>query len=469
MDNVTDKPTSYLMQILSQTILRGKELLRRAQVTRATFYGVMTVGWRLLTGPITAILIIAFFTPELQGFYYTFISVWALQIFVELGFSNIVTYFAGHEWAKLSLDQRGRIIGDANALSRLVSLGQSTFRWYLMGGMVVIFGVGAAGYLFFMHSPNAGVTWMAPWFALCILSGINLMLLPVWSLLEGCNQVAQIYIFRMVGAILSSSAVWAAIYLGAGLWTGSISVAVLLCWSAIFLVWRYRHFFKPFFSSPSGLRVSWWGEIWQVQWRTAMSYLSGYFTSQVFTPVLFHFHGPIVAGQFGLTWSIVMAVANFAGMWSGPRGPQFAVMIARKEYKAIDQILYRIIAVALGVLLAGGLAIWLLVYGLNILNHPFAARLLPPLPMALLLMGIVLGGVLQPTSVYLRAHKREPYMVLSIVMGIMIGLSSLILGRKFGAIGVASAYLGSIIILFPWNLAIFLNCRRKWHGNVEAG
>ena len=57
--------------------------------------------------------------------------------------------------------------------------------------------------------------------------------------------------------------------------------------------------------------------------------------------------------------------------------------------------------------------------------------------MALLLLGIVAGGVLYPTSVYLRAQKKEAYMVLSIGTGVMIGLSSLILGREFGAIGAA--------------------------------
>ena len=451
------------LQMLLQAIIRTKELLRRAQVTHATFYGIMTVGLRFITGPLTAILIMTHFTPELQGYYYTFGSVLALQIFVELGFSNIVTYFAGHEWAKLSLDPQGRIVGDTNALSRLVSLGQATFHWYLMGGTIVIFGIGTAGYVFFSQSPDVRIAWTAPWLALCILSGINLALMPVWNLLEGCNQVAQIYLFRMVGAMLTSLAIWVAIYLGAGLWSGSVSLVVLLCWSAIFLGWRYRHFFKPFFSRPSGPRVSWWGEIWQVQWRTAVSYLSGYFTSQVFTPVLFHFHGPVVAGKFGMTWSIIMAVAGFAAMWSSPRGPQFAVMIARKEYKALDLLLYRIIAIALGVLFMGGLAVWFVVYGLNILNHPFAARLLPPLPIALLLLGIVVANALSPTSVYLRAHKKEPYALLSISLGVMIGLSSFILGKQFSAIGVAVAYLGSNLILFPWGLAIFYRCRREWH------
>ena len=468
MSDLGVKIKPYPLQMISKVIDRCKALLRRAQVTRATFYGIISVGLRFITAPVTAILIMARFTPDLQGYYYTFASVLALSVFVELGFSRIVTYFAAHEWAKLSLDPKGRIVGDADALSRLVSLGQATCRWYLIGGMTVIFGIGTAGYVFFLKSPNVGLAWTFPWFALCMASGINLALMPVWSLLEGCNQVAQIYLFRLVGVVLSALSVWGAIYLGAGLWTGSISITVLLIWSAIFLGWRYRHFFEPFLTRPTGPRVSWWSEIWQVQWRTALSYMSGYFTSQVFTPVLFYFHGPIVAGQFGMTLSVVGAIGAFAAMWSAPRGPQFAVMIARKEYKAMDQLLYNIMKAAIVVFLLGGLSVWSAVYALNVMDHPFAARLLPPLTIAILLLGIMVGNALTPASVYLRAHKREPFVAISIAGGVLVGLSALVLGSQFAAVGVAVAYLGSNLILFPWNLSIFYRCRREWHYDVSS-
>ena len=442
---------------------RGILLLRRAQVTRATAYGIMGAGWGVVAGPVTLILIASFFTPKIQGYYYTFSSVLALNIFFELGFSNIVKYFASHEWAKLSLDQQGRIVGDADAYSRLVSLGRASFRWYFMGGIIVALGIGTAGYVFFSWSPDTGVTWMAPWFALSVLSGINMVMIPIWSLLEGCGQVAQVYLFRTIGAVFVTLATWAAISLGAGLWTASISTTILLAWSAIFLLRRYRRFFKSFFSRPAGKCVNWRGEIWQVQWRTAISYLGGYFSSYIFTPVLFHFHGPVVAGQFGMSMTLAGAVGSIASMWSTPRGPQFAMMIARKEYKALDKLLYRIIATALGVLIAGGLAVWLLVYGLNMLNHPFAARLLPPLPMALLLLGMVVVAFPLPTNVYLRAHKKEPYVLISIMSAVLISLSSLVLGRQFAAIGVTVSYLLSNLIFLPWVLFIFYRCRHEWH------
>jgi len=430
-----DKSKSHLAQKFLQAIARSKELLHRAQVTRATVYGVLGSCWGVLAGPVTMILITRHFTPEVQGYYYTFSSVLALNIFFELGFSNIVKFFAGHEWAKLSLGQQGRIIGDSDAYSRLVSLGRVSFRWYLMGGIIVALGIGGAGYIFFSRSPNTAVLWVAPWLVLSILSGVNMALIPVWSILEGCNQVSQVYFFRMVGAVLVTIATWTSMCLGVGLWTASISTTCLLVWSAVFIFRRYSRFFQSFLSRPTGPVVSWWGEIWRVQWRSAVGYLSGYFTAYVFTPILFHFHGPVVAGKFGMSWGIAGALAGVALMWSTPRGPQFAVMIANRDYKKLDQILFRIMAITVAILLSAALIAWLVVYGLNVINHPFAVRVLPPLPMALLLIGVMVANSLHPMSVYLRAHKREPYMAISVAGGILTGLLAMILGLDLGRWG----------------------------------
>ena len=72
----------------------------------------------------TLLVIASYFSPELQGYYYTFNSVLTLQVFVTLGLSAVIVQFAAHEWSKLDLGKRGEIVGDSVALSRLMSLGQ---------------------------------------------------------------------------------------------------------------------------------------------------------------------------------------------------------------------------------------------------------------------------------------------------------------------------------------------------------
>ena len=116
------------------------------------------------------------------------------------------------------------------------------------------------------------------------------------------------------------------------------------------------------------------------------------------------------------------------------------------------------------VMLFGAIIAWLLVYGLNAINHPWANRILPPSVIAVLIMGIIIANALGATSVYLRAHKKEPYMIVSAVVGICTGLSALLLGRYFSAMGICLSYLlCNLFIAFPWSLVIFFRCRKQWH------
>src|SRR5688572_3707561 len=85
-------------------------LAQSAQIDRAVFYVLAGRVWSFASGPITLVLIASQLTPQVQGYYYTFASLVALQGFAELGLGIVIVQFASHEWAFLSLD-RGRVVG----------------------------------------------------------------------------------------------------------------------------------------------------------------------------------------------------------------------------------------------------------------------------------------------------------------------------------------------------------------------
>jgi hypothetical protein len=64
--------------------------LRRAEVDRSVVLSIVACGWQFLAAPVTLLLIARFMSPTMQGFYYTFASLLALQSFVELGFSSVI-------------------------------------------------------------------------------------------------------------------------------------------------------------------------------------------------------------------------------------------------------------------------------------------------------------------------------------------------------------------------------------------
>ena len=68
-----------------------------------------------------------------------------------------------------------------------------------------------------------------------------------------------------------------------------------------------------------------------MQWRIALSWVSGYFIFSLFTPIIFHYYGPVTAGQFGMTWSVIGMVAAIAGPWLYTKAPKFGMLIFLKS------------------------------------------------------------------------------------------------------------------------------------------
>lgn len=454
-------PESSAVARLGNT-LRG--LLYRAEIDRAVFFALLNRAWQLLAGAVTLLLIARFFTPELQGYYYTFASLLALQSFVELGFYLVIINVTSHEWARLELDGAGRIVGQPEALSRLVSLGHLIFRWYAVASAVFVVSVSILGYAFFSRSPQPGIQWQAPWLALVTLTGLLLWTLPFNSLLEGCSQVATINQFRLIQATLGNMALWLTMALGGGLWMAVASAGVRLSSNLYLLLIRYRHFFGPFFKPPAGPRMRWKTEIWPMQWRLALSGVVNYFAFSLFNPVMFQYHGAVVAGQMGMTWQAMSAVQAVALAWVYTKVPRFGILIARKNYVELDRFWLRTSLVSLAVVSGGAGVVWLVVYSLNALHLPLAQRLLAPLPTGLFLLAAVLMQVSQCQSAYLRAHKREPIMVMSVTSSLTIGLLVWLLGSRLGPTGAAIGYLAVVAgLIIPWETVIWFRCRAEWH------
>lgn len=443
-----------------------RDAARLTGIDRAIFFGILSRVWSFAAGPVTVFLIAYRFSPEVQGFHYTFGSLLGLQIFIEMGLGTVIIQFASHEWARLRFNNQGRIDGERVALSRLIHLGQFSFCWYAAGGVLVALGLGLGGFVFFSLSCHTEVAWHGPWLALCFLTGIKVAILPVWALLQGCNQVAQVHEFRVIERVLASLTIWTAIWSGAGLWSSAISTLVALIWAFIFLFQRYAPFIQTFLVRLSDKYISWKKEIFPFQWRTATTWSTGYFTHSLFTPVLFHFHGPVAAGQMGMTWTLIMAVSDISTLWVSTKFPLFGRLVSEKRYSELDRVALRsgltswVISIS-GALLLGSALIWV-----HHIGHPFAHRLLYPFSAALFLMGNVVMHMGMPMATYLHAHKKEPFVALSLTLAFLVGCSAVLGGKYYAAMGMGAGYLATAILIFFWTTRIFLRCREEWHRTV---
>ena len=434
-------------------------VLGLSRLDPAIVYSVLVKGWAALAGLVGILLIGRFFTPDMQGFYYTFASLIALQSFVELGLYLVIAATASHEWAKLRLSKEGKIEGDAHALSRLVSLGRFIFKWYAVAVVLFMLLAGVGGY-WFLGQSTAAVDWQGPWVLHVFFSSLLLWCMPFLSLLEGCDQVAQVARFRFWQGVFSNVVFWIAIAAGAGLWAApALSlVATLAC--LYFLIVVRRNFFRSFLLPPTVASMDWRTEIFPMQWRLAIQGVVGYFVYASFTPVLFYFHGPAVAGQMGMSQQIVMAVLSVSLVWATTKAPRFGVLVAQRERRSLDLEWKSATARVVTLMAFGAAAMSGAAFLLNAINWGSIHRIVPPWPFSMLAAGAVFAAAVQCIAIYLRAHKTELLTANGLISGLLMAALVWALGAAYGPLGVAGSYLAVMAgVTFPMALLVWRRFR----------
>lgn len=428
-------------------------------------------GWQFLAGPITVVLIGLYFSGEVQGYYYTFWSLIALQTIFEFSFQPVIVNFASHEWGQLSQQSESQPDTDAPsdnqppAISRLASLLRGSLLWYGVAALLFFLVIGTAGFYFFAQGESSQrLSWKPAWWALVGFTAVNFWTIPFIAILEGCGQVRSVYRLQFARAVLGNLAVWILIPLGAELWVTVAVAAVKLLCEVLWLICFHRELLRTLIARPTGERVNWRVEVWPFQWRIGFKGLLGFLNTALMNPVVFFYHGEVSAGQFGMTWQIFSSLEAACMSWIRPRTATFGALIARREYKELDRIYFRLLSISSAFLALGSTALVALILLLNHLQVGLAARLLSPLPTAMLAVAIVVLMVLESQWIYIHAHKRSPHLALATFGALLSGGLTWWLGRQYGAIGVSAAYLIMTTGFYlPLWSAVWQACRVRWH------
>ena len=440
-------------------------LVARLGIDQAVFYALLARGWRVVGGVISLLLIAKFLTPEIQGYYYTFQSLIALQVFVELGLVVVVVSVTSHEWAKLQLDEEGGIAGDPEALSRLVSFGRKLASWYGMAALLFFLLVTPSG-AWFLSQKGSPEGWLAPWLVTVLFQALLLWATPFQALFEGCNQVVAIQRFQFWQGLLVNVALWICLAVGAGLWSVAALIGMQAASTIFYLGIVQRVFFLPFRRSPSGSRIDWKREVWPMQWRLAVQGVVNYFVYSLYTPVVFHYHGAVEAGRFGMTWQVFGVLQVLGLAWVQTRVPRFGMLIAQREFAGLDVLWRHTALVAIGVFALGMGAFLLFQVALNYFDIEFARRLLGIESTLLLLPTGVLALWVQCAASYWRAHKAEPLGFSAAIPGLINGALVWWLGLNYGAAGAIAAYL---VMLAMISAPLSLYLKRKVSHAYRSG
>lgn len=413
-----------------------------------------------------------FLTDVEQGFYFTFGSILALQVFFELGLTGIMTQYVAHEVSHLALNEDLQYEGEEKYKSRLASLIHFCVKWYSVLSVLVLVFLLVAGYFYFNRygTIHSSVSWRMPWLLICIGTALKLFQAPFNSIYMGFGKVKEMSKIGFWQQVIIPVTTWMGLICGMKLYVMGIGyILSVIVWQIYVRQTKLDMIVFNLWKVKVTERVVYFKEIFPYQWRIALSWVSGYFIFQLFNPVLFATEGAVVAGQMGMTLQALNAIQAFSFSWLNTKVPLYSQLIALKDYVHLDDIfnktLKQMVAVCFVLLVAFLFIIWLLnITKLEFGGNVIAGRFLSYWPMLLMMIPVFLQQYINSWATYLRCHKQEPFLLNSICAGIACCLSTIIFGKLYGLYGITIGYCVIQCLFFPWGYWIYITKKREWHG-----
>lgn len=432
---------------------------RLKKIAGLDFHIILTLvfrSWGIAAGGLTTLLLPLWLAPTQQGYYYTFGSLLALQVFFELGLNQVIIQLVSHEAAHLKFHGDGTISGDLSRIRKLHSICRVVERWYMTAAILFALIAGCAGLLFFVRKGAIpGPNWQLTWGLLVLFTSVNLFLSPRLAIIEGTGQVGQVARLRLIQSVIGYSGLWIVLFSGGGLWVTTVVPGVA---AASTIIWLYSRggILGRSCDRQAGEDqvIQWRRDIFPLQWRIALSWASGYFIFNMFTPIIFSHHGAKEAGRFGMAMAIFNSVSSLGLSWINAKTPSFAMHISRGESRALKSLFY---AVTMRSTVFTGAVAFSVVAAVTIAAHagwPGVHRIVDSWSLLWLAIATTVNVLVYAGASYMRAHREEPMVPVSVVSALCTVLAVVVSSdAPVSSMMAFYAAIGTVVTL-PWTLIL---------------
>ena len=414
--------------------------------------------WRLFSGPALLILIPLYITMEVQGYWYTFISLAALAVFADMGFSTILLQFSAHEFAHLKFESDKTIGGNKKHLERLASLLRFAMKWAGSIGVVAFPIILFIGFII-LNQKETEINWVIPWVIYGIASSLIFVNSMLLSFIEGCDSVGDIQKIRFYISFITVLSTVTLLVCGTELYALVLSLFIGAITGIVLIFIKYHKMLKQLYDIGLKVFYDWKVEILKLIGKYSISWISGYFIFYIFTPIAFTYKGVVESGQIGLTIAVFTAIFGISNIWMTIIIPKINMLVSKRDYETLDQIFKKHLLLSIVTYILGVITLFIIVLFLKD-YVPFDERLVSPFSLMIISIVWLLQIVVQGLAYYMRAHKEEPLVIPSFVSGIYVSLTTLFvvtyLPFEYFFLGFLSSYIWGI----PWVLIIF----RKYKG-----
>jgi hypothetical protein len=355
------------------------------------------------------------------GFFFSFLSFGALVQLADFGLSYAALQTAGQ-------------LAGTGRLHELPGLSARVWRWNVVAGSLACLAVAGIGWMTFSSHgsvpTSSAVAWARPWVAFVASVFLNQLTTPGISLREGGGKVTQMWRLRLVQEWVAGLACLLVLHLDGGLWSLSAFASARAIVAGTWLTLG-----DPIATKPGGEAYSskrWMAEVWPFQWKVGLSGLSGFLIFRAFAPLILLERGPVMAGRFGLTISLMNLLISVSTAWPLSQAARFASLIAARRLAELRRefpvLLSASTALAAAAAAVSAFSLWQLYEK----GYGFALRLTDPVTTAVFLGTAVVHHVVGCFAVLLRAEGREPMLGISVV-GAVANAVAILLAARFGS------------------------------------
>ena len=297
-----------------------------------------------LLGIGTIFIIVFTLSPNMQGWYYTMLSIASLYVLFEFGLSNLLifksaNYFSKLKWSKDVVD------GDKDIIEEFYKFFKSSTLLYVYISIMSFFIIYPIGsYVLEKNNPSEVINnWKNIWFLLILFTSINLASTSVLHIYEGAGKIREIYLLRTAQQITGVLITWL-------LLTNNFEVISLLalpisCLS-IFIIWLYvygREVRVIIKSNISFNAYDWRKYIGHLRLQIGFSTISLYIITQTIVPFVFYFTSPVLAGQIALTITACNMLSLVCISWIQQNIPLYSSLTASNNIMLLIDYLQRML------------------------------------------------------------------------------------------------------------------------------
>lgn len=386
---------------------------------------------------IAVICVVRGYGVELQGLFFSFLSLAALIQLGDFGVGYASLQMAGH------LRARGEV-AEAAQLRRQAR--RRGLAWLAASGAVV-----AVAVMLSLRA-SAGQPWLGAWCALALAAVALQWAQLELAWLEGARSVALAWRLRFAQESLGAGVFVGSLLAGWGLWSLAlyfvVRAVVPLCWWLL----AGRAVAPVAEQTAEPANFSWARQLWPFQWRIGLSALAGFLVFQAVNPVLLLSQGAAAAARFGIALAIMNMLLLLCTAWPLSQAARFAALLAQQDGAGVRLRLARVLWPSLALALLAALLALAVVAALLHWLPPLAERLPDLATLSLLLAAGLAHQATACYAVVLRAERQEPLLRVSVIGGLGGLVLIAAVARVTGLPGVALAHLGCTLVglLIAW-------------------